>query len=106
IIAIFNKNNNQEFFHIAQNALLIFSFSFLFSWFGDFCTSFFTALNKPLLSLSISIIQSLILPFIFIYTLSYYFGLNGAWIASIVSEICVVFIAYFILRKSFKNLNF
>nr|WP_324253285.1 MATE family efflux transporter [Campylobacter volucris] len=106
IVEIFNKNNNQEFFLIAQNALLIFSFSFLLSWFGKFCASFFTALDKPLLSLSISIIQSLILPFIFIYALSYFFGLNGIWAASIVSEICVVFIAYFILRKSFKNLNF
>nr|WP_324253111.1 MATE family efflux transporter [Campylobacter volucris] len=106
IVEIFNKDNNQEFFLIAQNALLIFSFSFLLSWFGKFCASFFTALDKPLLSLSISIIQSLILPFIFIYALSYFFGLNGIWAASIVSEICVVFIAYFILRKSFKNLNF
>lgn len=106
IVEIFNKDNNQEFFHIAQNALLIFSFSFLLSWFGKFCASFFTALDKPLLSLSISIIQSLILPFIFIYALSYFFGLNGIWAASIVSEICVIFIAYFILRKSFKNLNF
>nr|WP_324253010.1 MATE family efflux transporter [Campylobacter volucris] len=106
IVEIFNKDNNQEFFLIAQNALLIFSFSFLLSWFGKFCASFFTALDEPLLSLSISIIQSLILPFIFIYALSYFFGLNGIWAASIVSEICVVFIAYFILRKSFKNLNF
>nr|WP_324253257.1 MATE family efflux transporter [Campylobacter volucris] len=106
IVEIFNKDNNQEFFLIAQNALLIFSFSFLLSWFGKFCASFFTALDKPLLSLSISIIQSLILPFIFIYALSYFFGLNGIWAASIVSEICVVFIAYFILHKSFKNLNF
>ncbi|AJC86565.1 MATE family efflux transporter [Campylobacter sp. RM16704] len=105
IVSFFNKNNNEEFANIAQNALALFSFSFLLSWFGKLCASFFTSLDKPILSLIVSITQSLILPFMFIQILSHYFGLNGVWLASFMSETCIVLIAFIFLYKTFKNLD-
>nr|MCR6513204.1 MATE family efflux transporter [Campylobacter lari] len=62
-------------------------------------------LDKPMLSLAISIIQSLVLPFIFIQVLSYYLSLNGVWLASFASEVLMVFIASYLLYKTFKDLN-
>lgn len=105
IANIFNKDNNQDFIHIAQNALVFFSFSFLFSWFGKLCASFFTALDKPLLSLGISITQSLIFPFLSLFILTQFLGVNGVWLATLVGDICMIFIASFLLYKTFKNLN-
>lgn len=105
IVSFFNKDDNTEFALLAQNALMLFSFSFLLSWLSKLSASFFTSLDKPMLSLAISITQSLILPFIFIQILSHYFGLNGVWIASFASEICMVFIACALLYKTFKDLN-
>ncbi|QOQ89690.1 MATE family efflux transporter [Campylobacter peloridis] len=104
-IFIFNKDNNQEFIDIAKNASILFSFSFLFSWFGKFCASFFTALDKPLFSLGISITQSLIFPFIFLNILVYFLGLNGVWLATLIGDVLIIFIALFLLSKIFKNLN-
>ncbi|ECW8955328.1 MATE family efflux transporter [Campylobacter lari] len=105
IVSLFNKNNDISFANLAQNALILFSFSFLLSWLGKLCASFFTALDKPMLSLAISIIQSLVLPFIFIQVLSYYLSLNGVWLASFASEVLMVFIASYLLYKTFKDLN-
>lgn len=105
IVDIFNKDNNQDFIHIAQNALIFFSFSFLFSWFGKLCASFFTALDKPLLSLGISISQSLIFPFLSLFILTQFLGVNGVWLTTLVGDICMIFIASFLLYKTFKNLN-
>ncbi|CAM4183381.1 MATE family efflux transporter [Campylobacter armoricus] len=105
IVSFFNKNNEIDFANLAQNALMLFSFSFLLSWLSKLCASFFTSLDKPMISLTISIMQSLILPFIFIQILSKIFGLNGVWLASFVSEICMSFIVLLLLYKTFKNLN-
>ncbi|WP_308658453.1 MATE family efflux transporter [Campylobacter lari] len=105
IVDIFNKDNNQDFIHIAQNALIFFSFSFLFSWFGKLCASFFTALDKPLLSLGISISQSLIFPFLSLFILTQFLGVNGVWLATLVGDICMIFIASILLYNTFKDLN-
>ncbi|HEC1753382.1 MATE family efflux transporter [Campylobacter sp. IFREMER_LSEM_CL2127] len=105
IVNVFNKDNNQDFIHIAQNALIFFSFSFLFSWFGKLCASFFTALDKPLLSLGISISQSLIFPFLSLSILTQFLGINGVWLATLVGDICMIFIASILLYNTFKNLN-
>ncbi|EHZ4886073.1 MATE family efflux transporter [Campylobacter lari] len=105
MVSFFNKNDEVDFANIAQNALMLFSFSFLLSWLGKLCASFFTALDKPMLSLIISMIQSFILPFVFIQILSHYFGLNGVWLTSFVSEVFMAFIASFLLYKTFKDLN-
>ncbi|XMD57866.1 MATE family efflux protein [Campylobacter lari subsp. concheus] len=105
IVSVFNKDNNQDFIHIAQNALIFFSFSFLFSWFGKLCASFFTALDKPLLSLGISISQSLIFPFLSLSILTHFLGINGVWLATLVGDICMIFIASILLYNTFKNLN-
>ncbi|HEC1787247.1 TPA: MATE family efflux transporter [Campylobacter lari] len=105
LVNIFNKDNNQNFAHIAQNALYLFCFSFLFSWFGKICASFFTALDKPLLSLGISITQSLIFPNLALLILTHFLGINGVWLATLVGDICMIFIASFFLYKTFKTLS-
>ncbi|MCV3384482.1 MATE family efflux transporter [Campylobacter lari] len=105
LVSIFNKDNNQNFAHIAQNALYLFCFSFLFSWFGKICASFFTALDKPLLSLGISITQSLIFPSLALLILTHFLGINGVWLATLIGDICVIFIASFFLYKTFKTLS-
>ncbi|WP_198672559.1 MATE family efflux transporter [Helicobacter burdigaliensis] len=100
IVLFFDKQNNLEFVNLATTALALYVFSFLFSWFPRLCASFFTALDKPKLSLVISILQSLAVPFVVLEILSYFYGLKGVWLSSVVSEVCMVLIAYYLLKKN------
>ncbi|PZT48618.1 MATE family efflux transporter [Helicobacter valdiviensis] len=104
IVLFFDKQNNLEFVNLATTALALYVFSFLFSWFPRLCASFFTALDKPKLSLVISILQSLAVPFVILEILSYFYGLKGVWLSSVVSEVCMVLIAYCLLKKNLGKL--
>lgn len=68
-------------------AIKIYSISYIFSGFNIFTSSFFTALNNGLVSAIISFLRTLIFPIAMIFMLPLIFGLNGVWIAVVVSEI-------------------
>ncbi|MCR6577539.1 MATE family efflux transporter [Campylobacter insulaenigrae] len=105
IVSFFNKEQNELFLTIGSNALYLFCFSLLINWFGDVGISIFTALDKPLLSLFVSIMQNLILPYLFLKILTHFFNLNGVWITPFVADCIILIIVSLMLKKVFKHLN-
>lgn len=94
-------SKNDVLYNMTRHAFYLFSLAFIFSGFGIFGSSMFTALNDGLISAIISISRTLIFQIITILTLPLIFGLNGIWISLAVADIlsALVAIIFFICFK-------
>lgn len=102
VITLFSKKNDLDFIMFTSSALIIFSLNYLITWINILISSFLTACNKPSLSLIISLGQNCFLPILWIFILSHFFGLNGIWIAPFIADFCIIFLALYFLKTSFK----
>ena len=84
-----------ELFEITKRAIEIFSFSFIFTGIGLFTSSFFTSLNNGLISALVSSLRMFVYQILCILVLPILLGVNGIWLASVVSEL-LAFITSFI----------
>lgn len=93
--------NNDTLYNMTKHAFYLFSLAFIFSGFGIFGSSMFTALNDGLISAIISISRTLIFQIITVLTLPLLFGLNGIWLSLAVADIlsALVAIIFFICFK-------
>ncbi|HDZ4981980.1 TPA: MATE family efflux transporter [Campylobacter jejuni] len=105
LIALFAKENDQEFKAFAYTALILFVFNYLFAWFNTLSGSFLTAFNKVSFSLVLSLAQNLFIPLFFLLILSYFIGLNGVWLSPFFAEFCVLILAWIFLKRIFKDLS-
>ncbi|ECP7275731.1 MATE family efflux transporter [Campylobacter jejuni] len=105
LIALFAKENDQEFKNFAYTALMLFTFNYLFAWFNVLSGSFLTAFNKASFSLILSLSQNLFMPLCFLLILSYFIGLNGVWLSPFFAEFCVLILTWIFLKKIFKDLS-
>ncbi|MCW1316641.1 MATE family efflux transporter [Campylobacter jejuni] len=94
LIALFAKENDQEFKNFAYTALMLFTFNYLFAWFNVLSGSFLTAFNKASFSLILSLSQNLFMPLCFLLILSYFIGLNGVWLSPFFAEFCVLILTW------------
>ena len=60
----------------------LFSLSYLLGWVGTCLSSFFTALNRPGLSLTLAFSRTLIFPLLALAVLPGLVGLDGVWLTS------------------------
>ena len=103
ILSLFVQEGEFEIFELANKALILFSFIYLFLWFNISSSSFLTALNKPTSSLAIALMRNCFLPILGLYTLPLFFGLNGVFASLFVSNVLTCLLAIFLLKKSLKN---
>jgi len=68
-------------------AFRIYSFSFLFVGIPIYGGSFFTALNDGLTSATISFLRTVVFEVIAVLTLPLIWGIDGVWIATVVTEV-------------------
>ena len=80
---------------MTKRGFLIFSFTFMFSWFSIFGSSFFTALNNGLVSAILAFLRTLVFQVILILTLPLFLELDGIWFAALFAEV-LAFIATWI----------
>lgn len=87
--------------NMTKHAFYLFSLAFIFSGFGIFGSSMFTALNDGLISAIISISRTLIFQVLTILTLPLILGLDGVWLSLMVADIlsAIVAIIFFICFK-------
>lgn len=104
ILNLFLQEGKIEIFELANKALILFSFIYLFCWFNISSSSFLTSLNKPTYSLMIALMRNFILPLIGLYMLPLFFGLDGVFACLFVSNIITMFLAIFLLKKTIKNM--
>ncbi len=104
-LAMIFSGYDQALFDMTVRAFLIYSFSFLFTGFGIWSSSFFTALNNGVVSAIISFLRTLVFQVVAVFILPFIFDLDGIWLSVVVAEClaAIVGIIYLVvLRKRYK----
>ncbi len=105
IIPFFMEGDQPELTAMASRAMHLFSFSYLFNWIGTAAGSFFTAMNKPAVSLAVSFGQTMAFPLVSLAVLPAFLGIDGVWLTSLSAEIMTSALALTFmvsLRKRFS----
>ncbi|MEG1932239.1 MAG: MATE family efflux transporter, partial [Pygmaiobacter sp.] len=66
IIPLFVEGSNTALIEMSIRAMQLFSLSYLVGWFGVITSSFFTALNRPLLAFATAFGKTLLFPIFFL----------------------------------------
>ena len=82
LIALFVKEGEDELLAMSKRAMELFSFTYFICWIGQSLSEFFTAVNRPGISLSISLGRSLFFPAAAMLALVRFLGLDGVWLTS------------------------
>lgn len=89
-----------DLMEMTLKAFMIYSFSFLFSGFGVFGSSFFTALNDGLTSALIAFMRILLFQVVSVLVFPLVWGVNGIWFSIVGAEmLATVMTAFFMIRK-------
>ena len=81
ILALFLKNEDPALIALSGQAMALFSFTYCTSWIGVCLSAFFTAVNRPAVSLLISLGRALLFPMAALAVLVRALGLEGVWLA-------------------------
>ncbi len=103
IISFFNSQNNKELEEIAKTGFKIYFAGFLIGSINIVLVSFYNAIFKIKMAITISVLRSSILLIPFVLILSYTFGIKGVWASFLITEIIVIIIAYLPNLKLFKT---
>ncbi len=104
-LAMIFSGYDQTLLDMTVRAFFIYSFSFLFTGFGIWSSSFFTALNNGVVSAIISFLRTLVFQVTAVFILPLLFDLDGIWLSVVVAEClaAIVGVIYLVaLRKRYK----
>ncbi|MCQ2355027.1 MAG: MATE family efflux transporter [Clostridia bacterium] len=94
---------SKDLFNMTRGGFRIYSFSFLFAGIAIFGSSFFTALNDGLTSALISFLRTLLYQVVAVMLLPVFWGIDGIWYSTVVSEsLAVITALVFIIKKRKK----
>ena len=88
LASLFVAGDDQALMALSLRAMRLFSISYLVSWCGMVSSSFFTALNRPVFSLALSLCATLVFPILGLAFLPGVWGLDGVWLSSALSGVC------------------
>jgi len=100
-------HDHPDLYEMTVRACRIYSPMYLFAGLNIMASALFTALNNGLISAIISLVRSMILPVILVFTLPLIWGLDGVWISSVASEIgcfALSLVCIFAFRKRYGYL--
>ena len=92
--------------NIAIYAFRVYALSFLVVGFNIYASAFFTALNNGVISAAISVSRIFVFKSLSILILPIFFGINGIWSASVVSESCALIVSIYFLRTRRKKYHY
>jgi putative MATE family efflux protein len=96
---IFLEDTNHKTKEIVLSFATFIWIAFLFDGFNLVISAYFTAIHKPLASMIIAISRSFILPVFFIFTLPFFFDLDGIFMAIPMAEFVTFIIAVILYRR-------
>lgn len=79
VAPLFVKPEDTDLLALSISAMVIFSFSYLPGWIDMCFSSYFTALERPIRSLTVSLLGTLVFPIFFLFLLTAFWGLDGVW---------------------------
>lgn len=99
IISIFVDTSETMVLDIASHGAILASFAFLFNGYNIFAASYFTAIDRPDLSLLVAALRGLIFMVPLILLLPRIWGINGIWITTPIAELTTAVIAFALMKK-------
>ena len=78
--SLFIQPDDAELRAVSLTAITIFAFSYLPGWVDMCYSSYFTALDRPVLSLLVSLCGTLLFPLAFLVLFTSLWGLTGIWL--------------------------
>ena len=93
LIALFAQEDGAELLALSTQAMKLFALSYLVSWCAVVSSSFFTALDRPICSLVLSLCHTLVFPVLFLTVLPKLWGLDGVWLTSLGAGSCSAVLA-------------
>ena len=96
---IFLEDNNYKTKEIVLSFATFIWVAFLFDGINLVISAYFTAIHKPLHSMIIAVSRSFIFPIFFIFTLPFFFDLNGIFMAIPMAEFITFIIAATLFKK-------
>ncbi|MDU2682329.1 MAG: MATE family efflux transporter [Clostridium sp.] len=101
IVYIFIKDSSSHLFTYSISAFRLFSSSFLVLGFNVLVSGYFASIEEAFKATIISISRGLIFISLALFSLSFYFGDTGIWIATLISElICLLLSSYLLLKRN------
>lgn len=102
IVGIFVDASETVVLDMAAHGAVLASLAFLFNGFNIYVTSYFTAIDRPALSLLIAALRGLMLLAPLILLLPKVWGVNGIWFAMPLAELVTAVVSFILLRTSMK----
>jgi Na+-driven multidrug efflux pump len=96
---------DEGLYALTRRGFLLYSASFLFSGFGIFGSSFFTALGNGGISAAISFLRTLVFQVAAVLILPVFFDIDGVWFSITASELLatgVTLLFLFVMRKKYR----
>lgn len=92
---------DENLYNMTVNAFRLFCFSFVFTGFGIFGSSMFTALGNGAVSAIISFLRTLVFQIACVLVLPIFWGINGVWLSMLFAEILssLVTIIFWITKR-------
>ena len=95
-----------EIYEMATTGIRFMAIGFLFTGINIFASGFFTAYGNGKISALISLCRGLVLVIIFAFLLSYFFGINGVWLALVLTDIVTLLLSLLMFRKYKKRYHY
>lgn len=95
-----------ELFEMTKNGFRIYSMSFLIMGMNIFGSAFFTALGNGLVSALISFLRTLLFQMVAVLGLPLLLGLDGIWMAIVVSELAALVVTVCFLKGNKKKYHY
>ena len=99
LLPFFIKDGDAALFALSLRAMQLYALSYLVSWIDGTLSGFMTAVERPLHSLSISMLSTFIFPLLFMAVLVPFWQLDGVWLLHFVAGIFSAAAAIFIVRS-------
>lgn len=103
IIGLFLDSSEHEILLMASHGAIIASLAFLFNGYNIFAASYFTAIDRPDISLLIAALRGLVLIPPLIILLPKVLDIDGIWFATPIAELTTAIVTFFLMKKSISD---
>lgn len=102
LASLFVDPNEASLLVLAENALRLFSFTYLVRWFSIFAQSFLGAIEKPLQATVLAVCVALVFPVIILGAL-WKMGLDGIWLNMLGTSVLALILGLVLIRSVWKK---
>ncbi|MCR4958843.1 MAG: MATE family efflux transporter [Prevotella sp.] len=99
LLPFFIKGGDAALYALSLRAMQLYAFSYLVSWIDGTLSGFMTAVERPLQSLTISLLSTFVFPLLFMAVLVPLWGLDGVWLLHFVAGVFSAAAAILIVHR-------